>query len=142
MKNKTERMPKADYFRARLQNAIENNLTDKATYYQNRLTEIANTEKPNNKFKVVSDFINTELENMNRRSMVATPETRANLESFAKANQGSMDLVLMQMAIQFGYKMALENTFIEIESIKQFNQPSNSSPNGGLLVVKDITNLN
>ena len=40
---------------------------------------------------------------------VATPNSREDLEAFAKANHGSMDLVLMQMAIQFGYKMALEN---------------------------------
>jgi hypothetical protein len=40
---------------------------------------------------------------------VATPNSREDLEAFAKANQGSMDLVLMQMAIQYGYKMALEN---------------------------------
>ena len=43
------------------------------------------------------------------RGIVATPNSREDLESFARANQGSMDLVLMQMAIQFGYKMALEN---------------------------------
>ena len=41
--------------------------------------------------------------------LVATPDSREDLESFARANQGSMDIVLMQMAIQFGYKMALEN---------------------------------
>ena len=41
--------------------------------------------------------------------LVATPSTREDLEAFARANQGSMDIVLMQMAIQFGYKMALEN---------------------------------
>ncbi len=31
------------------------------------------------------------------------------LEAFAKANNGSMDIILMQMAINFGYKLALEN---------------------------------
>ena len=41
--------------------------------------------------------------------LVATPNSREDLEAFARANQGSMDIVLMQMAIQFGYKMALEN---------------------------------
>ena len=41
--------------------------------------------------------------------IVATPETREDLESFAKANHGSMDMLLMQMAIQYGYKIALEN---------------------------------
>jgi hypothetical protein len=43
------------------------------------------------------------------RGIVATPQSREDLESFAKANQGSMDILLMQMAINFGYKMALEN---------------------------------
>jgi hypothetical protein len=41
--------------------------------------------------------------------IVATPESREDLESFAKANHGSMDMLLMQMAIQYGYKIALEN---------------------------------
>lgn len=41
--------------------------------------------------------------------IVATPDSREDLESFAKANHGSMDMLLMQMAIQYGYKIALEN---------------------------------
>ena len=57
--------------------------------------------------KQVLDLIDTELKSM-ERGIVATPNTRAQLESFANANQGSMDIVLMQMAIQFGYKMALQ----------------------------------
>ena len=43
------------------------------------------------------------------RGLVATPNTREDLEQFAKANGGSMDILLMQMAINFGYKIALEN---------------------------------
>ena len=58
--------------------------------------------------KQVLDLIDTELKSM-KRSIVATPDTRAQLESFANANQGSMDMVLMQQSIQFGYAMALEN---------------------------------
>lgn len=57
--------------------------------------------------KQVLDLIDTELKSM-ERSIVATPDTRAQLESFANANQGSMDIVLMQQSIQFGYKMALQ----------------------------------
>jgi hypothetical protein len=57
--------------------------------------------------KQVLDLIDTELKSM-ERGIVATPDTRAQLESFAQANQGSMDIVLMQMAIQFGYKIALQ----------------------------------
>ena len=57
--------------------------------------------------KDLLEFVEKELESLNR-SIVATPDTRAQLESFANANQGSMDIVLMQQSIQFGYKMALQ----------------------------------
>jgi hypothetical protein len=56
----------------------------------------------------VKEYVAAELKGL-ERGFIATPESRENLEAFAKANQGSMDLVLMQMAIQFGAKMALEN---------------------------------
>lgn len=49
------------------------------------------------------------------RGLVATPSSRENLEAFAKANNGSMDILLMQMAINFGYKIALENVKEELE---------------------------
>ena len=54
------------------------------------------------------DYIKQELSKLDR-GIIATPQNRDYLESFAKANQGCMDIVLMQMAINFGYKMALEN---------------------------------
>ena len=43
------------------------------------------------------------------RGIVATPNSREDLEAFAKSNQGSMDILLMQMAMNYGYKIALEN---------------------------------
>ena len=49
------------------------------------------------------------------RGIVATPNSREDLEAFAKANQGSMDILLMQMAINFGYKIALENVKEQLE---------------------------
>ena len=49
------------------------------------------------------------------RGIVATPNSREDLEAFAKANNGSMDILLMQMAINFGYKIALENVQEELE---------------------------
>lgn len=52
------------------------------------------------------------------RGIVATPKTRQNLESFADANHGSNDFLLMQMAIQFGYKVALENLEEELKLTK------------------------
>ena len=48
------------------------------------------------------------------KSIVATPRTREDLESFAKANNGCSDMLLMQMAMQYGYKLALENIEIEL----------------------------
>lgn len=56
----------------------------------------------------LQNYIKKELKSLDR-GIVATPETREYLESFAKANNGSMDLLLMQMAINYGYKIALEN---------------------------------
>lgn len=55
------------------------------------------------------------------RGIVSTPKTREDLEAFAKANNGSMDLLLMQMAINFGYKMALENVqdMLQEEEVEQ-----------------------
>jgi hypothetical protein len=56
----------------------------------------------------VKEFVTAELKGL-EKGFVATPSSREQLEVFAKANQGTMDLLLMQMAIQLGAKMALEN---------------------------------
>ena len=66
----------------------------------------------------VKEFVAAELNGL-ERGLVATPESRENLEAFAKANQGSMDIVLMQMAIQFGAKLALENVQDVLEKLDQ-----------------------
>ena len=58
--------------------------------------------------KNVKEYIDNQLKTL-ERGFVATPATADDLEAFARANGGSMDIVLMQMAIQYGYKMALEN---------------------------------
>ena len=65
--------------------------------------------------KKVKKYIEKELKKM-ERGIVATPQSREYLESFAKANQGSMDVLLMQMGINFGYKIALENVADEIQA--------------------------
>ena len=62
-----------------------------------------------------TDFIQDEISKLDR-GIVATPQDREYLESFANANRGSNDFLLMQMAIQFGYKMALENVGEHLES--------------------------
>ena len=66
--------------------------------------------------KNVKEFVAAELKGL-ERGFVATPASRENLEAFAKANQGSMDIVLMQMAIQFGAKLALENVQDVLEKL-------------------------
>lgn len=58
--------------------------------------------------KDLKEFVAVELKGL-ERGFIATPESAEQLEAFARANQGSMDIVLMQMAIQYGYKLALEN---------------------------------
>jgi hypothetical protein len=62
----------------------------------------------------MEDFFKAQFKMLDR-GLVATPKSREDLEYFAKANQGSMDIVLMQMAINFGYKIALENVQEELE---------------------------
>lgn len=59
-------------------------------------------------------FIAGEL-TMLSRSFIATPNTLEDLEAFAKSNHGSSDLLLMQMAMNYGYKIALESMKTEIE---------------------------
>jgi hypothetical protein len=90
---------KKDYFTERYSNAMANGLTDKAEYFKKRLEEFNNPieEILKKNFKLLEGGI------------VATPTSRENLEAFAKANSGNMDFLLMQMAIQYGYKIALEN---------------------------------
>jgi len=61
----------------------------------------------------IQDYIKEEVHKLDK-GIVATPQDREYLESFAKANQGSMDLLLMQMAVQYGYKIALENVQDEL----------------------------
>jgi hypothetical protein len=58
--------------------------------------------------KKINEFVASRMNELDR-GIVATPTSRENLESFAKANQGSMDILLMQMAINYGYKMAMED---------------------------------
>jgi cellobiose-specific phosphotransferase system component IIC len=57
--------------------------------------------------KNVKEFIQAQLKTLDN-GFVATPETRDALEAFARSNNGSMDIILMQMAIQYGYRLALE----------------------------------
>jgi len=60
----------------------------------------------------LKEIISKELNKLDR-SIVATPNSRENLESFSNANHGSNDVLLTQMAIQFGYKLAMD-TIVDI----------------------------
>lgn len=62
----------------------------------------------------VKEFVAAELKEL-ARGMVATPSSRESLEAFAKANQGSMDILLMQMAIQYGASLAYQNVLDAME---------------------------
>ena len=62
----------------------------------------------------IQSYIKEEMRKLDK-GIVATPQDIDYLESFATANNGSMDLLLMQMAMQFGYKMALENVQEELK---------------------------
>ena len=42
------------------------------------------------------------------RSIIATPASMEDLDAFSRANNGSNDVILQHMAIQFGYKMAMQ----------------------------------
>ena len=62
----------------------------------------------------IQDYIKDEISKLDK-SIVATPQNREYLESFCDANHGSNDFLLMQMAVQFGYKVALENVQDELK---------------------------
>ena len=62
----------------------------------------------------LKEIISKELNKLNR-SIVVTPDSRENLDAFSKANQGSSDMILTQMAIQFGYKLAMDSIVDIIE---------------------------
>ena len=64
----------------------------------------------------LDEYIKGEFKRLDR-GIIATPQDREYLESFAKANQGSMDILLMQMGINYGYKIALENIEEEINKL-------------------------
>lgn len=57
--------------------------------------------------KEILEIIERELNQLDR-GIVATPKTREDLDSFSNANHGSNDVLLTQMATQFGFKIALE----------------------------------
>ena len=55
----------------------------------------------------IQKFIQTQ-QKMLDRGIVATP-TEETLDAFAKANHGTNDFLLMQMAKNYGYQLALDH---------------------------------
>ena len=55
----------------------------------------------------IKEYITAE-QNKLERSIVATPASMEDLDAFATANNGANDVILQHMAIQFGYKMAMQ----------------------------------
>ena len=60
----------------------------------------------------IQKFISTQ-QKMLDRGIVATP-TENTLESFAQANNGTNDFLLMQMAKNYGYQLALDHLTEEL----------------------------
>lgn len=58
--------------------------------------------------KELLEYVETELKGLDR-GLVATPDSRTTLADFARANGGSSDMLLMQMAIQYGASLILNN---------------------------------
>ena len=62
----------------------------------------------------VTEIIQNQLATL-ERGFIATPARFEDLESFAKANNGSNDFLLTHMAMQYGMKIALEFLAEELE---------------------------
>ena len=65
----------------------------------------------------IKEYIQSEITKLDR-SIIETPETFEQLEQFAKANGGTNDWVLMQMALNFGYKMGLNAVEHKVNTLK------------------------
>tara|TARA_R110001606_G_scaffold185664_1_gene333089 strand:- start:375 stop:590 length:216 start_codon:yes stop_codon:yes gene_type:complete len=70
--------------------------------------------------KELKQYIDIELKSLDR-GIVATP-TQEYLEQFAEANGGSNDFLLMQLAKNFGYKLAMLNIDDKIIRINRKNE--------------------
>jgi len=63
----------------------------------------------------IKEYIDDELSKLDR-GIVATP-TEDYLDKFAEANNGSNDFLLMQLAKNYGYKLALLNIENELADL-------------------------
>ncbi len=70
--------------------------------------------------KELREYIDLEIKSLDK-SIVATP-TEEYLDYFAENNYGSSDFLLMQMAKNFGYKLAMQNIEDKIIRINRKNE--------------------
>tara|TARA_B100001113_G_C21016873_1_gene581770 strand:+ start:80 stop:280 length:201 start_codon:yes stop_codon:yes gene_type:complete len=63
----------------------------------------------------LKEYLDNELKRV-ERGLIATP-TEEYLNDFTKANHGSNDFLLMQMAKNYGYQLALKNIKSELCNI-------------------------
>ena len=61
----------------------------------------------------LKNYLETELKKLDR-GIVATPETREDLERYMKASCAEASALPMQLAMNYGYKIAIENVQIDI----------------------------
>ena len=66
--------------------------------------------------KKLNEYFESEFGKLDK-SIIATPKTRENLESFCKASGTEGWFLPMQFAMNFGYKMALENVKDEVTNL-------------------------
>lgn len=97
------RKSKVEYFQERMEAAKKSGNESKAEYYKMRLETIGGTPGLKDKLR---DWV-SECEDNLSKGIVATP-TEEYLNMFMDANNGSSDPLLVQMAIQYGMKKALE----------------------------------
>lgn len=89
-------------------------MTTTTDEYESSILSLATNLKLNTMNEML-EMIDTEL-SMLDRGIVRTPENDVELERFANANGGSCDILLMQMAKNYGYKIALLNMLEAIKS--------------------------
>ena len=80
------------------------NETEKVSLGIQNIRKVKNTKK----------FIQDQLAKLDR-GIVATPASMNDLRSFARANGGNMDMLLVHQAMKYGMKIALQNIADELE---------------------------
>jgi|GEM_PF-5212755 len=70
--------------------------------------------------KNITEIIQEQLTLLDR-GIVATPEKFEDLHAFARSNHGNSDMLLMQMSMQYGMRLALEFLLQETTEAERFN---------------------